>query len=88
MTNSQINNIISNITSSIGVKWHQFAPDFCNDLNAMHKAEKTLDYDQQFEYAYVLDHSIEHRACEFGLIHTSARQRAEAFLKVHNKWIN
>ena len=60
-------------------------PDYCNDLNAMHEAENTLNDDQQYEYAYVLDGLIKNRSCEFDLIHASARMRAEAFVKTIGK---
>ena len=61
-------------------------PDYCNDLNEMHEAENTLNADQQYEYAYVLDDLIKNRSCEFDLIHASARMRAEAFVRTISKW--
>jgi hypothetical protein len=61
-------------------------PDYCNDLNAMAEAENTLNDDQQYEYAYVLDDLIKNRSCEFDLIHASARMRAEAFVRTIGKW--
>lgn len=64
----------------------QYVPDYCNDLNAMHDAENTLNDDQQYEYAYVLDDLIKNRSCEFDLIHASARMRAEAFVRTIGKW--
>ena len=60
-------------------------PDYCNDLNAMHEAEKVLgeiysikscEYDDWLQS--VIGHDQKWRA-------TSA-QRAEAFLKNINKW--
>ena len=63
-----------------------YPPDYCNDLNAMHDAENTLNDDQQYEYAYVLDDLIKNRSCEFDLIHASARMRAETFVRTISKW--
>ena len=65
---------------------YEVIPDYCNDLNEMHEAENTLNADQQYEYAYVLDDLIKNRSCEFDLIHTSARMRAEAFVRTIDKW--
>ena len=61
-------------------------PDYCNDLNEMHEAENTLNDDQQYEYAYVLDDLIKNRSCEFDLIHASAQMRAETFVRIIGKW--
>jgi len=58
-------------------------PDYCNDLNAMHEAEKTLTRDQIEVFCDQLlpkNHGI------WWGIHTTARQRAEAFLKTIGKW--
>ena len=52
------------------------APDYCNDLNAMHEAEKVLLIQHQIPYG-------EH--CGYDLKATAA-QRAEAFLKTIGKW--
>jgi hypothetical protein len=64
---------------------NETSPDYCNNLNAMAEAENTLNDDQQYEYAYVLDGLIENRSCEFNLIHASARMRAEAFVRTIGK---
>lgn len=56
-------------------------PDYLNDLNAMHEAEKILSYEQNWNYCLslrVLTSDNEHRA--------TATQRAEAFLKTLNLW--
>jgi hypothetical protein len=54
-------------------------PDYCNDLNAMHEAEKTLSSAQlQREYADILDDGN-------GGHFATALQRAEAFLKIIRK---
>ena len=58
-------------------------PDYLNDLNAMHEAEKTLHTDGGLWGAYcgylVKDGSW------FNTVHATASQRAEAFLKAINK---
>ena len=55
-------------------------PDYCNDLNAMHEAEKVLTADQWYEY----DSKMPLRDPQ--KIHATARQRAEAFLRTLGKW--
>ncbi len=68
--------------------WHNpkgvpigFIPDYLNDLNAMHEAEKILTEYQDREYRSHLilaTGSGEHRA--------TATQRAEEFLRTLNIW--
>lgn len=63
-------------------------PDYLNDLNAMHEAEETLTGAQCLEYEQHLNavtKRIRHITA-FGMIHATAAQRAEAFLKVKGKW--
>jgi hypothetical protein len=60
-------------------------PDYCNDLNAMHEAEKVFGevYSiKSHEYEDWLQSIIEHDQTW----RATARQRAEAFLKNINKW--
>jgi hypothetical protein len=54
-------------------------PDYLNDLNAMHEAEKVLDYNQLCD----MENSI---SFQFGAMpfHSTAAQRAEAFLRALN----
>lgn len=60
-------------------------PDYCNDLNAMHEAEKTLDDYQYFNYCR--HHLPDTQRSEMAQGRTAtARQRAEAFLKTIGKW--
>jgi hypothetical protein len=60
-------------------------PDYCNDLNAMHEAEKTLD-DYQY-YNYCRHHLPDTQRSEMAQGRTAtARQRAEAFLKTIGEW--
>ena len=62
--------------------------DYCNDLNAMHEAEKVLapkNWNRFSEkwwnyYHHLLDGDV-HKT-----IHATARQRAEAFLRTLGKW--
>lgn len=62
-------------------------PDYLNDLNAMHEAEKTLNPDLAAKYARVLT-SIAWQSKQpvFAPIAATAAQRAEAFLKALFLW--
>jgi hypothetical protein len=62
--------------------FHRY-PDYCNDLNAMHEAEKVLTRDQIEVFCDQL--LPKHYGIWWG-IHTTARQRAEAFLRTIGKW--
>ena len=75
MTDKEIN-----IKIAKACDWTQ-TPDCCNDLNAMHEAEQTLNIVQQGQMVRRL-HCLGSR---WGLIAT-ARQRAEAFLRIFNLW--
>lgn len=67
-------------------------PDYLNDLNAMHEAEKALfSWDRPIQNegyrTRYLDALL--RICAGGFhagIHATAAQRAEAFLKTLGKW--
>ena len=61
-------------------------PDYLSDLNAMHEAEATLPLDVYYEYTKELYIVCEGRTDGKGYTFASASQRAEAFLKTHNKW--
>ena len=69
-------------------------PDYCNDLNAMHEAEKVFTYEeaQQFEgeLCGICGSENLHKEYplpfEFSVAHATASQRAEAFLKTIGKW--
>jgi hypothetical protein len=58
-------------------------PNYCNDLNAMHGAEKILTRDQIEVFCDQL--LPKHHGIWWG-IHTTSHQRAEAFLKTIGKW--
>lgn len=64
-------------------------PDYCNDLNAMHEAEGTMDAPQ---YSNFTDHLYD-AECErqkdtkkWRWLSATAAQRAEAFLRAIGKW--
>ncbi len=58
-------------------------PDYLNDLNAMHEAEKALNSQQVAPYLMQLSQHTE--GVDWAFRATSA-QRAEAFLKTLNLW--
>jgi hypothetical protein len=67
-------------------------PDYPNDLNAMHEAEKTLDDDLDLDYSENLEIAT---GARWGANNSydmskyrsaTARQRCEAFLKTLNLW--
>jgi hypothetical protein len=57
-------------------------PDYFNDLNAMHEAETVLILD--CEWATYLDR-LSVIVAEGSLVHATAAQRAEAFLRTRGK---
>lgn len=74
-------------------------PDYCHDLNAMHEAEKCFDSQPMDEQSKYLDYlycevgwddannaaHAKHK-CYYGSVRATARQRAEAFLRVKGLW--
>jgi predicted phosphoadenosine phosphosulfate sulfurtransferase len=60
-------------------------PDYLNDLNAMHEAEKVLTWKNQSDYAALLGRSYDG---SFHHVTATAAQRAEAFLRTLNLWTN
>jgi len=66
---------------------HRF-PDYLNDLNAMHEAEKTLKSILAASYARMLTSiAWESEQPVFAPMTATAAQRAEAFLRTLNLWI-
>lgn len=61
-------------------------PDYCNDLNAMHEAEKVLISPASYTECLRLVVGPYGAASIFDYAHATARQRAEAFLKTLRKW--
>jgi hypothetical protein len=65
-------------------------PDYCNDLNAMHDAENWIIANKSSlwlfqDYAQNLRKNFQTLGLD-GYIHSTARQRAEAFLRTIGKW--
>jgi len=64
-------------------------PDYLNDLNAMHEAEKVLDVNiesedsARYEYSRQVYRIVESRRQPF---RSTAAERAEAFLRTLGKW--
>lgn len=56
-------------------------PNYVNDLNVMHEAEKVMNSEQWVAYGKELS-----RLDVFPMVHATARQRAEAFLRTLGKW--
>ena len=82
MTNEQINITIEEIIRpALHGNIYRPTRDFCNDLNAMHEAEKVLNKEQWVAYGRELS-----RLNVFPMVHATAKQRAEAFLRTLGKW--
>lgn len=65
-------------------------PDFLNDLNAMHDAEKVLISRgglPTYEHFLRFNEFKEDSLPWYGSVHATAAQRAEAFLRTIGKWI-
>jgi hypothetical protein len=62
-------------------------PNYPGDLNAMHEAEKSLPLKKQMQYQGMIG-KVTGNKCPalFGQIHSTAAQRAEAFLRTLNLW--
>ena len=65
-------------------------PDYLNDLNVMHEAEKVLSDNNQMKFrGELIDMMIPKYGFESACllaIHATAAQRAEAFLRTIGKW--
>jgi hypothetical protein len=59
-------------------------PDYLNDLNAMHEAEKVLTAEQRRSYVNCI-FNLPVSECESNTFATAA-QRAKAFLRTIGKW--
>jgi hypothetical protein len=66
--------------------WISEVPDYLNDLNAMHDAEKMLTAQQGGDYDSHLWIIIQRDKTRPACWHATAAQRAEAFLKTLNLW--
>jgi len=65
--------------------WESEVPDYLNDLNAMHEAEKSL---QALHKSRAFCENVNVICMRAGIhpVHASASQRAEAFLRTLNLW--
>ena len=63
----------------------RFRPDYLNDLNAMHEAEKTLDYNQMNRYQNIELSRFMHTGTTW-ICSATAAQRAETFLRTLDLW--
>jgi hypothetical protein len=64
-------------------------PDYLNDLNAMHEAEKVLTEEQRIAYSdctYDIALKAQKETGKWRWISLTAAQRAEAFLRTIGKW--
>jgi len=67
-------------------------PDYTVDLNFMHNAESTLTIEQHAEFREELakivgfNSELSYRGAR-AYVSSTAMQRAEAFLKIHGKWV-
>jgi len=62
-------------------------PDYLNDLNAMHEAEKILNHVKAAEYARMLTSTAwQSEQPVFAPMTATAAQRAEAFLRTLGRW--
>jgi hypothetical protein len=84
---SRIINNYSGTSPSGKTAW---LPDYCNDLNAMHEAEKIL-LRLGKEVAYIQNLENKSRILEQAdwwiIAHATASQRSEAFLRALNLWV-
>ncbi len=63
-------------------------PDYLNDLNAMHEAEKVLTIEQHWTFMESIREQIGfQKEFTWSLCHATAAQRAEALLKTLGLWI-
>ena len=100
MTNEQINAAIAEACGWKRKKNYWLTPegceafswdiaDYCNELNAMHEAEKVLKgYEQIATYVWHLENRSGDWSTDEHMMatHATARERAEAFLRTLGKW--
>lgn len=63
-------------------------PDHCLDLNAMHEAENGLTSDDHAIFRLTLIGVLTKTEYERSIVSATARQRAEAFLRLLGKWVD
>jgi len=86
MTNKQINITIEEIIRpALHGNIYRPSRDFCNDLNAMHEAEKRMRSGDWTRYCqYLAEYGG--GTVRFVSVHATAQNRAKAFLKTLGKW--
>jgi hypothetical protein len=101
MTEQEINIVIAEVRKWRGQRFDHIkqrltydAPDYCNDLNLMREAERLLDDDQWLEYMLNLQDVLQRDpyrgkwiVCQDNM-HSTAAQRAKAFVITIGKWKN
>ena len=65
-------------------KEYEVIPDYCNDLNEMHEAEKILFTTNNWD-ACAYESALQKETTSWAW-HSTAKQRAEAFLKTIGNW--
>jgi len=99
MTEKEINIVIAEARKWRGQRFDHIkqrltydAPDYCNDLNLMREAERLLDDDQWLEYMLNLQGVLQRDpyrgkwiVCQDNM-HSTAAQRAKAFVITIGKW--
>lgn len=78
------------------IKFYTGIPDYLNDLNAIHEAEKLLKGEQTEQYSITLYTLRLNRGIPthvrgweaLGMLHATAKERSEALLKVIGKYEN
>jgi hypothetical protein len=71
------------------LRFNHHRPDYLNDLNAMHEAEKVLTEEQRIAYSdctYDIALKAQKETGKWRWISLTAAQRAEAFLRTIGKW--
>jgi hypothetical protein len=63
-----------------------YLPNYCNDLNAMHEAEKVILDDLKKWRKYVDLLGVQSAKSGNPIFHLTSRQKAEAFLRTLEKW--
>lgn len=61
-------------------------PDYLNDLNAMHEAEKSLSDDQLYSMLLNVKNNKRSMVNGTAIMTATAAQRAEAFLRTLGRW--
>lgn len=63
-------------------EWHNVAPRYCSDLNAVHEVEKKLNAYQRHKYTILLRSDVASVDAAWTVIHADAPTRVLALLRV------